>query len=403
MQNFPIYALLTDFSAPKPLHMHHSTYTKKYRALGIMSGSSLDGLDLAFCSFTIQKESPGKASIEQWELLQGQTLSFSREWKNRLSRLPKADARSIMQADVDFGQYAGRQVNHFLQQYQQEPDFIAFHGHTIFHDPARSLTVQIGDGAAVAAVTSYPVINQFRHQDVACGGQGAPIASIADKYLLSDYDFCLNLGGIANVTAQLPHTTVAFDICPANQLLNALAAQRGLEYDDEGQIAAAGRADAALLDELDQADYYLQDYPKTLDNFWGGQHILNKIEASSLSLPDKMRTALEHIVRQIIKSLENLIRKEPFPQKTLRLLPTGGGVFNTFFVKRLGEQLGQSLNIDMQIPDRAFAAFKEAVLMALMGVLRVENIPNVLHSVTGAERDTIGGAIHQGHKKRIGS
>lgn len=373
---------------------------KRYHALGIMSGSSLDGLDLALCRFVVQKEPSHGRLIHEWELLRGSTLPFSTQWKERLHTLPAADALGIMQTDVDFGHYTGRLVNQFLEKAGPKPDFIAFHGHTIFHDPSKMLTVQIGDGASVAAETSLPVINQFRHQDVACGGEGAPIASIADKYLLADFDFCLNLGGISNVTALLPDKIIAFDIGPANQILNALAAHRQLEYDDEGRIAAAGQVHQALLEQLNQADYYQQNYPKTLDNFWGRRHILSKLEASGLSLEDQMRTAVAHIAQQIAWSLETLISKEKLHQAGYSLLPSGGGVFNTFLMKELEQQLAQ-LNIKVQKPDPDFAAFKEAILMALMGVLRIENITNVMCSVTGAARNTIGGAIHQGHSKFI--
>ncbi len=373
---------------------------KQYCALGIMSGSSLDGLDLALCRFALQRGQSGPDLIHEWELIEGTTLPFSLQWKERLRTLPKADALGIMQADVDFGHYTGQLVNQFLGQLKVQADFVAFHGHTIFHDPSKMLTVQIGDGASVAAETTLPVINQFRHQDVASQGEGAPIASIADKYLLADYDFCLNLGGISNVTALLPDKTIAFDIGPANQILNALAAQRQLEYDDEGKIAAAGQVDQALLQQLNQADYYQQDYPKTLDNFWGGRHLLSKIEASGLSLEDQMRTAVAHIALQIAISLQKLIAKEKLQKSEYKLLPTGGGVFNTFLMKEL-DLLLTGTNIIIEQTDPSFAAFKEAILMALMGVLRVENIPNVMCSVTGAKKDTIGGAIHQGSSKII--
>lgn len=371
---------------------------KTYHVLGIMSGSSLDGLDLALCRFTVAHP---VAVIDDWELIEGSTLAFSAQWQERLRNLPDSNALGIMQADADFGHYTGKQVNEFLKNKSIEPDFIAFHGHTIFHDPSQQFTVQIGDGASVAAETSLPVINQFRHQDVASGGEGAPIASIADRYLLADYDFCLNIGGISNISALLPEKTIAFDIGPANQILNALAAQRQLEYDDEGRIAAAGTVHTTLLEQLNQADFYQQDYPKTLDNFWGGRNILNRLESSGLSLEDQMCTAVEHIAYQIVQSLNEVIKKEKLQKSSYKLLPTGGGVFNTFLMKRLEEQLLMTSTVKLHQPDPSFAAFKEAILMALMGVLRVENVPNVMSSVTGATRDTIGGAIHQGSSKLV--
>ncbi len=381
--------------------MTNTNIKKSYKVLGIMSGSSLDGLDLAFCTFSVQKDRDQHLNIIDWELLKADTLAFSSGWKKRLADLPKVDGLRFMQAHTQFGHYTGLQVNHFLTKHQLEPDFIAFHGHTIFHDPPNQLTVQIGDGSAVAAVTTFPVINNFRHQDVASGGEGAPIAAIADKYLLPEFDFCLNLGGIANVTAQLPHKTLAFDICPANQILNVLASKMGMEYDDQGKIAASGQVHSHLLEQLNQPAYYQKAYPKTLDNFWGGQYLLPKIEASGINLADQMRTAVEHIAQQIDLSLKSIIEQERLEKSVLRLLPSGGGVFNTFLIDRIKKRIAESTNIELHLPEPSFAAFKEAILMALMGVLRVENVPNVLHSVTGARINTIGGSIHQGQSKFI--
>ncbi len=373
---------------------------RQYRALGIMSGSSLDGLDLAFCAFTTEKEKANSFQLKKWELIRGETLPFSTSWKQQLAQLHEVDARSFLEAHTEFGHYVGQKVLSFLHYYQLEPDFIAFHGHTIFHDPKQHYTVQIGDGAALAAITGLPVINQFRHQDVALQGQGAPLAAIADRYLLQAYDFCLNLGGIANITAQLPGKYLAFDICPANQILNALVSPKGLEYDKDGDISARGSVSQQLLDQLNASAYYQKDYPKTLDNFWGRTHVLEKIKKATLPIEDQLRTAVEHIVQQIKNSLTSLIRQEPFPKKAYRLIPTGGGVFNKFLIQRLTEELS-TINIQVEIPDNDFVNFKEAVLMALMGVLRVENIPNILPSVTGARRASIGGAIHQGYLKKL--
>ena len=284
---------------------------------------------------------------------------------------------------------------------QLDIDFIASHGHTIFHDPTGRMTIQIGDGAAMAAITGIPVISNFRNQDIAIDGQGAPVAPIVDKYLLNGYDFYLNLGGIANITCTLPEKTIAFDICPANQLLNALANLLHLDYDEGGQIAASGEVIPDLLKQFNQSDFYRIGYPKSLDNAWSGKNILSKIENNPAAIPNQLCTLVEHIAYQIAFAIKQVLRKEAFKKETFTLLATGGGAFNTYLMERLKVHCQKVAPIEVIIPDDHIIQFKEAALMAWMGVMRVENVPNVLHSVTGAKRDSINGAIHQGWKKQI--
>jgi len=364
-----------------------------------MSGSSLDGLDIAYCSFDVEKEGQ-ELVVHDWAILTADTLAFSEAWEARLSQLPTQNALNFSKTHTYLGHYMGAMVNDFIDQYQIEPDFIAAHGHTIFHDPMGRMTIQIGDGSALAAVTGFPVINQFRLQDIAIDGQGAPVAPIIDKYLLPGHDFYLNLGGIANITCVQADKILAFDICPANQLLNALANQLNLAYDEDGQIARVGTILPDLLKTINRANFYRTSYPKSLDNEWSKTAILSEIEQDNKAIPNQLCTFVEHIAYQIAFAIKQVIRKEQVPPKAFSLLATGGGAFNTFLMERLQAHC-KEIAVEVIIPSDAIIQFKEAALMAWMGVMRVENIPNVLKTVTGAKRDSINGAIHQGWKKMI--
>jgi anhydro-N-acetylmuramic acid kinase len=257
--------------------------------------------------------------------------------------------------------------------------------------PARNMTAQLGVGAAIAALSKLPVVSDLRALDVAFGGQGAPIVPIGEKLLLKDYSLFLNLGGIANISFNLPGKYIAFDVCPANRVLNLIAAQEGKEYDEGGQAAAAGKTDLGLLNDLNNLAYYKKVYPKSLANSFGTDEVYPIIRKAKLPVADAMRTAVEHIVFQIGKSIrENDIREQ-------KMLVTGGGAFNRFLISRLAEEL-QSHAIEVTVPDAALVQYKEALVMALIGVLRWRQEYNVLASVTGAERDSIGGAVWIGQE-----
>lgn len=367
---------------------------QEYHALGLMSGSSLDGLDLAFCRFIVDNQ-----EITDWQLIVGETLPFSEKWITRLRNLPQQNALTFAQTNVYFGHYLGELVKEFCIKNKVKPDFIASHGHTIFHHPEQRVTVQIGDGAALAAFTGYPVICDFRSQDVAINGEGAPVAPIADQLLLKGYDFYLNLGGIANISADINGEYIAFDIGGANQILNILANEAGLEYDDEGRLAASGTVHEELLNSVNGLPFFQQNYPKSLDNQWvmkniAPAYVLNQ----DIPLEDRLHTACLQLAEQINLSIQQIIRRENLAKANYKMLVTGGGAFNKFLMDCIQKACP---SIEVVIPDTPLIAFKEAILMALMGTLRVVNRANCLKSVTGAKRDTIGGAIYQGWKKQI--
>lgn len=360
---------------------------KTYRVLGLMSGSSLDGLDIACCEFTVD----GK--IVDWKLIVGETMPFSEMWQSRLAHLPAQSGVIYAKTHIYLGYYFGELCNTFLEKHNLKVDFIASHGHTIFHEPEHRYTAQIGDGAAIAAVTGISTIDNFRNQDIALQGEGAPIAPIADQYLLKGYDFYLNLGGIVNISANINDQFIAFDISGANQVLNRLAQEMGLPYDVGGQVAASGQLIPELFEKSNQLAYLNTPYPKSLSNQWVQQHLITLFLQDEGEIPDKLCTMVHHTAYQIQQSIHQIVTQENALKDSYRMIATGGGTHNDFLIKMIRQY---AANVELVIPDRAIIEFKEAAMIALMGVLRLENIPNTIHTVTGASRPTISGAIHAG-------
>jgi len=362
-----------------------------YRAIGIMSGSSLDGLDIVFAEL---HENAGKWT---YEIIKADCYPYSTEWTEKLRSAVTLNAMEYQLLHAEYGQYIGKEVNRFIEKngLQYKVALIASHGHTTFHVPAKKMTAQLGDGAAIAAETGLPVVTDLRALDVALGGQGAPIVPIGEKLLLGDYDYFLNLGGIANISFTENSKRVAFDVCPANRVLNMLANEAGKEFDEGGRLASTGKVDDGLLNRLNGLDYYSQPYPKSLANDFGTDIVYPIIKNAGIGISDGLGTYIEHIVVQIKKAIANAGNNPELKSPTANLLATGGGAFNSFLIQRLKEEL-QALNIDVVIPDENLVKYKEALIMALIGVLRWREEYNVLSSVTGASRDSIGGALWNG-------
>lgn len=362
-----------------------------YRAIGLMSGSSLDGLDIAYVHLL---ESRGKWSFE---IYKASCVPYSPEWKEKLKNATLLNAKEYLYLHSDYGKYIGELVNAFIKEHEllHEVHLISSHGHTVFHDPAIGMTAQLGNGAAIAAVTGLPVISDLRAMDVAFGGQGAPIVPIGEKLFFEDYSLFLNLGGIANLSfhedTDSNIAVTAFDVCPCNRILNMLAEEQGLDFDKDGKLAAAGRIHEALLHQLNGLDYYHLNPPKSLDNNFGIDTVYPLLKASGLNNKDCMRTYVEHIIEQITISIKNNIDAS----ENVKLLITGGGTFNTFLVEELSKKLGD-MNVSVNVPAEDVVQYKEALIMALIGVLRWREETNVLASVTGAAKDSIGGAFWLG-------
>ena len=366
-----------------------------YRAIGLMSGSSLDGLDIVFAEI---QENGGKWT---YEILHADCYSYSDEWIKKLKEAVSLPALAYQLLHAEYGHYLGQQVNRFIRENQLEykVSLVASHGHTTFHIPARRMTAQLGDGAAIAASTQLPVVSDLRSMDVAFGGEGAPIVPIGEKLLLGGYDYFLNIGGIANISAagKSPEEGWGFDVCAANRVLNMLAAEAGKDYDDEGKMAAKGNMNEQLMQQLNALEYYDQAYPKSLANDFGTDTVYPVIKRSGCSINDALRTYTEHIALQIKNAIISVNNNKPQTPNP-KLLCTGGGALNTFLIERLSDHLNE-LNIEVIIPGEKLIKYKEALIMALIGVLRWREENNVLASVTGAKRDSIGGAVWMGQEE----
>lgn len=383
------------------------------KILGLMSGSSLDGLDIAYAKMTWNTTQTEVV----WQMHAAETLPFSAVWQDRLRDLPTADALAFARTHTYFGHYMAELVHIFLEKNKiaaADIDLISAHGHTIFHQPDRRFTTQIGCGAALAALTQCPVASDFRTQDIALNGEGTPLAPIADKYLFPNYDFYLNIGGIANISCNINGRFVAFDTGAANQILNRLANTIGLEYDKNGENARKGSLQPELLAALADLPYHAQPFPKSLSNQWVQGVVGELVAAFPANTNDKLHTITQHIADEIARSatmcapyllqnkkentgnniendFENNIKNDA--QKTM--LITGGGTLNVFLIEKIQAKI-LPLGIKIIVPERDIINFKEALLMCVLGFLRVHKRTNTMASVTGALRDTIGGAVYLG-------
>lgn len=360
-----------------------------YRAIGVMSGSSLDGLDLAFVEF---EETGGKWS---YAITASACYEYEPEWLEKLQSATTMNSYDYMILHTAYGKYIGEKINLFIDEnnLHHRVQIIGSHGHTTFHAPQLGMTHQLGDGAAIAAITNINVVSDLRNMDVALGGQGAPIVPVGEKLLFNDVDILLNLGGIANISFNKDEY-LAFDVCAANRVLNLLANNAGKQYDEDGNIAAGGKINDELLEELNSLDYYAKPYPKSLANSFGTETVYPLIKKYNLSNEDALRTYTEHIAVQISNVMKS--EKNDFMANGLTtMLVTGGGAHNKFLIERLQALLPE---IEIIIPESELINNKEALIMALLGILRWREENTVLSSVTGASRNSIGGAVWMGQE-----
>lgn len=345
-----------------------------------MSGTSMDGLDLACCEFVYN-------TTWSFHLRFSETVPYADPWIKKLTMLPASSSEEISEADFEFGSYLGKLTKTFCLKHNITPDFISSHGHTLFHRPSKGFTRQLGSGAAISAASGYSVVCDFRSLDVALGGQGAPLVPIGDKLLFSEYAFCLNLGGIANMSFDQHGKRIAFDVCGCNLILNRYASHRGLAYDKDGLLSGKGKVNQQLLQQLDQLDYYAKPYPKSLGREDVERDLFPIIDKSGLSAEDVLATFCSHIAGQVTAC----IRQSGVEGK---MLITGGGAFNIFLV----ENIRKEANCEVVIPEKNIIEFKEAIIFGFLGVLRIRKEINCLKSVTGAQRDNCGGAVYHALK-----
>lgn len=342
--------------------------------IGLMSGTSLDGIDLAYVKIN-------NKSYADFEIIKANTFSYSNEWKKKLQESISYNKSNLISLDIEYGVFLGNLLNEFISINKiTKLDFIASHGHTVLHQPEDGITLQIGSGEEIANITKKKIICDFRTQDVKFGGQGAPLVPIGDKLLFPNYEYCLNLGGFANVSYDQGINRIAFDICPVNIVLNHYTRKLGFEYDDKGDISSQGKINQSLLGELNSLNFYTMNPPKSLGLEWVQQEIFPLIDSLEEDIQTILRTFVEHIAMQIGTIIEN----------SESVLVTGGGVFNSFLMKRI--EFYAKTRVEKV--NKGLIDYKEALIFSLLGLLRLDNQVNCLKSVTGAIKDHSSGEIY---------
>lgn len=349
----------------------------KTTALGVMSGTSLDGLDLCLAEFQFN---------DKWlfEIIWTDCIKYDEGWRNKLATGHLLSEGELQHLHLEFGQFIGERVNAFLENAQlPKPDLICSHGHTVFHQPENGITVQIGEGKAIADITGITCVNDFRSLDVSLGGQGAPLVPIGDELLFSEFDACLNLGGFSNISFDEGGERRAFDVCPVNIILNELANRLGHPFDKNGEFARSGKLNEALLEKLNSLATYAAEHRPSLAREWVESAIHPILKECNLSEVDLLRTFVEHIAIQIARTVEKRVAGG-------QVLVTGGGACNEFLMERMTAYC----LADLIKPDQHIIDFKEALIFAFLGILRSQGQINVLKSVTGASRNSSSGVIH---------
>ncbi len=340
-----------------------------------MSGTSLDGLDIAFCRFS----NSGKW---HFELLNATTVPYDDELRKSLQNAVTLPSHELVAFHRRYGEWTGKQVLDFLKNKNLKINIISSHGHTVFHKPEKKINLQIGDGAMIAAVTGITTVSDFRSFDIALGGQGAPLIPIVDRDLFGKYEACVNIGGFANVSLDIGGKRRAWDICPANIVLNKMAREKGLDFDKNGEIGRSGKVINSLLDSLEDIEYYQTEPPKSLGTEWLNDNILPLLKKWEYSTEDMMATFYHHTANRITEDLSK--------HNVASTLFTGGGVKNSYLMTLIKNKLKGK----MIIPEDDIIDYKEAIGFAYLGILRALELPNCLASVTGAKRNSSSGVIH---------
>lgn len=348
--------------------------------LGVMSGTSLDGIDYALCQFNIEDNKVKYCIIDTLY------LPYTKLWKRKLSNAISLSTIEFLKLSNELGDLIGEQINNYIQNNHLKVDYVSSHGHTVFHQPSKKFTSQIGNGANIYAKTQIPVICDFRNVDIAHFGQGAPLVPIGDQDLFSDYTSCINLGGIANISVNDDEgKRVAFDICPINMALNDLSLELGYEYDEDGKLSKTGIVKPKLLSKLNELNYYKQNIPKSLGREWYEEEFIQHLRNCESTIENKMATCVEHMSIQISNAINNF-------QSHGKVLLTGGGTYNQTLIEKIREKLPTP--IELIIPEKRLINFKEAIIFAYLGFLKINQKNNTLKSVTGANQDSIGGALY---------
>jgi len=349
----------------------------EYKVLGIMSGTSLDGVDIAWLHFI-------KEAKWEFKILKAETIAYDVSWKNKLSSALKLSPIEIMELDEEYTEYLAELIIEFIQKNKvEELDAVCSHGHTIKHEPENGLTLQIGNLPHLAELVGEMVICDFRVQDVALGGQGAPLVPIGDELLFSEYTYCLNLGGFANISSKKAGKRIAYDICAVNTVLNLYAEKLGYDYDKAGKIARSGKLNSDLYKKMEELPFYKMAFPKSLGIEWVNASVLPILKDFEKDIPSIMHTYCQHIASEIAKNIKN--------DPEVEVLVTGGGAFNDFLI----DLLQQKTTAKIAIPASEIINFKEAVIFGFLGVQKIREEVNVLSSVTGAKHDHCAGLVFE--------
>ena len=348
----------------------------KYSVIGVMSGTSLDGIDLVYVNFALENS-------WSFEILHAETFPYESHWVDKLRRLVTYQPEVLKQIDSDYTVYLSKIITSFIAKYHlKHIDAVCSHGHTALHQPDKGLTYQIGNMPELAQLVNNKVVCDFRVQDVKLGGQGAPLVPVGDALLFSEYDYCVNLGGFANLSTDIEGNRIAYDICPVNIVLNHYVKSLGLDFDDKGGLASTGNIHEKLLNKLNNLEFYKKTYPKSLGLEWVNQYIFPLIDTFKLNTNDVLKTFVEHIAIQL--------SNETNKKRDTKILVTGGGVYNDYLIRRIQNH---SIN-EIIIPSKNIIEFKEALIFAFLGVLKIRNEVNCLQSVTGASENHSSGIIY---------
>jgi anhydro-N-acetylmuramic acid kinase len=355
--------------------------TENYNVIGVMSGTSLDGVDLAYIAFA-------KSNAWSFEIIKAETVPYPEIWKQRLKMAIQLSENDLQKLNGEYTDYLVEVIRGFVDVIAGIPpqvnlgkgiDITSSHGHTVLHQPENGITLQIGNLPELAQKLQKTVVCDFRVQDVKLGGQGAPLVPIGDQLLFSQYDYCLNLGGFANMSFDENGKRLAFDVCPVNIVLNHLTEKLGLPFDDEGKIAKSGNVSTELLKQLNDLHFYQLSHPKSLGLEWVQKEVFPVLENSGIKVEDNIATFTEHIAIQLAAVFK--------PESSV--LVTGGGAYNTFLLERLKSHK----NLNLILPDKSIIEFKEALIFGLLGVLKLRGENNCLASVTGAKMDHSSGKV----------
>jgi anhydro-N-acetylmuramic acid kinase len=345
------------------------------QVIGVMSGTSLDGIDLAHIVFI-------KNNTITYQILEHETISYPKEWQNQLKNAIHFSDKNLEDLNIKYTLFLGQIIKNFIEKHQLENtiDYVASHGHTIKHQPHKGITLQIGNLKEISNIIKKTVVCDFRVQDVMLGGQGAPLVPIGDEILFNEYDYCLNLGGFSNISTKSNGKRIAFDISPVNIVLNHYCNQLGFDYDDKGNFAASGKWNKNLFNQLNANIFYSKKPPKSLGLEFVQKEIIPLIDSFNIDVKEILFTFVNHIAFQISQVI----------QENKSLLITGGGVYNDFLIENIQKYAPK---IKIIIPDSKTIEFKEALLFGLLGFLKMNNEINVLSSYTGASKDHSSGKI----------